>query len=95
MSASSAVEQWVDGVARLTQPARVVWCDGSKPEYDALVQAMLGDGTLLPLNPRTYPDSYLHRSHPTDVAKLAPSVENPYNRMLHTSTRRRPRRSVR
>ncbi|HXD98328.1 MAG TPA: phosphoenolpyruvate carboxykinase (GTP) [Candidatus Acidoferrum sp.] len=69
MSASSAVEQWVDGVARLTQPARVVWCDGSKPEYDALVQAMLGDGTLLPLNPRTYPDSYLHRSHPTDVAR--------------------------
>jgi phosphoenolpyruvate carboxykinase (GTP) len=69
MSTSSAAERWVDEVARLTQPARVVWADGSKPEYDALVQAMLADGTLLALNPRTYPDSYLHRSHPSDVAR--------------------------
>ena len=69
MSVSSVAEQWVDGVAGLTQPARVVWCDGSKPEYDSLVQAMLADGTLLPLNPRTYPDSYLHRSNPSDVAR--------------------------
>ncbi len=30
---------------------------------------MLRDGTLLPLNPRTYPNSYLHRSHPSDVAR--------------------------
>jgi GTP-dependent phosphoenolpyruvate carboxykinase len=69
MSVTGVAERWVDEVAGLTQPARVVWCDGSKPEYDALVQAMLGDGTLLPLNPRTYPDSYLHRSNPTDVAR--------------------------
>jgi len=69
MSVTGVAERWVDEVAGLTQPARVVWCDGSKPEYDALIQAMLGDGTLLPLNPRTYPDSYLHRSNPTDVAR--------------------------
>ena len=30
---------------------------------------MLRDGTLLSLNPRTYPNSYLHRSHPSDVAR--------------------------
>jgi phosphoenolpyruvate carboxykinase (GTP) len=69
MSVTGVAERWVDEVAGLTQPARVVWCDGSKPEYDALIQTMLGDGTLLPLNPRTYPDSYLHRSNPTDVAR--------------------------
>jgi len=69
MSVTGVAERWVDEVAGLTQPARVVWCDGSKPEYDALIQAMLEDGTLLPLNPRTYPDSYLHRSNPTDVAR--------------------------
>jgi phosphoenolpyruvate carboxykinase (GTP) len=69
MSVTGVAERWVDEVAGLTQPARVVWCDGSKPEYDALIQAMLGDGTLLALNPRTYPDSYLHRSNPTDVAR--------------------------
>jgi phosphoenolpyruvate carboxykinase (GTP) len=65
----SVAERWVEEVAGLTRPDRIVWCDGSKPEYDALVEMMLRDGTLLPLNARTYPDSYLHRSHPSDVAR--------------------------
>jgi phosphoenolpyruvate carboxykinase (GTP) len=69
MSVSSVAQRWVDEVAGLTQPARVVWCDGSKPEYDSLIEGMLGDGTLLSLNPRTFPNSYLHRSHPQDVAR--------------------------
>src|SRR5436309_8962714 len=30
---------------------------------------MLQDGTLLPLNPKTYPNCYLHRSDPSDVAR--------------------------
>jgi phosphoenolpyruvate carboxykinase (GTP) len=30
---------------------------------------MLADGTLLPLNQKTYPSCYLHRSHPSDVAR--------------------------
>jgi phosphoenolpyruvate carboxykinase (GTP) len=69
MSVTSAVEEWVDEAAALTRPSRVVWCDGSKTEYDGLIEAMLRDGTLLPLNPRTYPSCYLHRSHPQDVAR--------------------------
>jgi phosphoenolpyruvate carboxykinase (GTP) len=69
MSVSGVAERWVEEVAGLTQPARIVWCDGSKPEYDTLIETMLRDGTLLALNPRTYPNSYLHRSHPTDVAR--------------------------
>jgi phosphoenolpyruvate carboxykinase (GTP) len=46
-----------------------MWADGSKSEYDQLIEAMLRDGTLLPLNPKSYPNSYLHRSHPQDVAR--------------------------
>jgi len=69
MSVTSVAERWVQEVAGLTQPAKVVWCDGSKPEYDSLIEAMLANGTLLPLNSRTYPSSYLHRSHPQDVAR--------------------------
>jgi len=69
MSVTSVAEKWVDEVAELTEPARVVWCDGSKAEYDGLVDQMLQDGTLLALNQRTYPNCYLHRSHPTDVAR--------------------------
>src|SRR5215813_13662354 len=69
MSATSVVERWVDDVARLTEPARVVWCDGSKTEYEQLVGQMLQDGTLFPMNQQTYPNCYLHRSHPSDVAR--------------------------
>jgi phosphoenolpyruvate carboxykinase (GTP) len=69
MSGTRVVEEWVDEVARLTRPSRLVWCDGSKAEYDGLIEGMLRDGTLLALNPRTYPNCYLHRSHPQDVAR--------------------------
>jgi phosphoenolpyruvate carboxykinase (GTP) len=69
MSISSVAEKWVEEAAALTHPSRVVWCDGSKSEYDRLIEDMLRDGTLLPLNPRTYPSCYLHRSHPSDVAR--------------------------
>ena len=69
MSVSSVAEKWVDEAAALTHPSRVVWCDGSKAEYDRLIEDMLRDGTLLPLNERTYPNCYLHRSHPSDVAR--------------------------
>jgi phosphoenolpyruvate carboxykinase (GTP) len=69
MAVTSVVEKWVEHAAEMTRPSRVVWCDGSKSEYDSLVEAMLREGTLLPMNTRTYPSCYLHRSHPLDVAR--------------------------
>ena len=66
---SRALNEWIEEVARVTQPDRIVWCDGSEREYHALLEQMLGDGTLLRLNERKYPNCYLHRSHPTDVAR--------------------------
>jgi len=69
MSVTSVAQKWVEQAAALTRPARTVWCDGSKAEYDSLIEEMLRDGTLLALNPRTYPNCYLHRSHPSDVAR--------------------------
>jgi phosphoenolpyruvate carboxykinase (GTP) len=69
LAMATPLEQWVNDVARMTRPAEVVWCDGSEAEYQGLVERMLDDGTLLPLNQRTYPGCYLHRSHPSDVAR--------------------------
>ena len=69
MSVTSLAEKWVNEAAALTQPARIVWCDGSKAEYDSLIESMLRDGTLIGLNKRSYPGCYLHRSHPQDVAR--------------------------
>src|SRR4051794_6875531 len=65
---SSSVESWVDEVARTTHPDQVVWCDGSEAENDRLIDAMVSDGTLLRLN-RDWPNSFLHRSNPQDVAR--------------------------
>ena len=69
MSKTSVVEKWVEGAAALTKPSKVIWADGSKQEYDRLVEDMLRDSTLLELNQKTYPGCYLHRSHPQDVAR--------------------------
>jgi phosphoenolpyruvate carboxykinase (GTP) len=66
---SKTLTDWVEDVAQLTQPDRIVWCDGSEDEYHALIEQMLREGTLLRLNERKYRNCYLHRSHPTDVAR--------------------------
>ena len=66
----AALNDWVASVARLTQPGAIHWCDGSDGENAGLIARMQADGTLLPLNPDTHPNSWLHRSHPDDVARV-------------------------
>lgn len=67
---ASSARQWVEGVARLTQPERIHWCDGSRKEYDALVTQLVRDGGLIPINGGQFADCYLHRSDPSDVARV-------------------------
>src|ERR1700694_4621855 len=66
---SSPLEKWVEETERLTTPERVVWCDGSEQEHERLVEQSLADKTFIALNPNSYPNSYLHRSDPNDVAR--------------------------
>jgi phosphoenolpyruvate carboxykinase (GTP) len=66
---ATPLENWVEEAARLTKPAKIAWCDGSEQENQRLAQEMLRDGTYLGLNPKTYPNCYLHRSNPNDVAR--------------------------
>ena len=65
-----SLQQWVDDVATLTDPADIRWCDGSDAEYRELVEQMLTDGTLTELNNEHYPNCYLHLSDPSDVARV-------------------------
>ena len=65
-----ALSDWVAEVAELTQPERIYWCTGTQDEYQSLVQEMLASGDLLELNQEHYPDCYLHRSDPQDVARV-------------------------
>lgn len=67
--ANEHLKKWVDEVVKLTKPTDIHFCDGSQQEYDALIQKQLQDKTLFELNQSTYPHCYLHRSHPSDVAR--------------------------
>ena len=69
MNRNPTLTKWVDEVARYTKPDHIHWCDGSEAENAALIKQMLADGTLEALNPQTHPGCYLHRSHPSDVAR--------------------------
>jgi phosphoenolpyruvate carboxykinase (GTP) len=51
------------------RPDRILWCDGSEDEYERLVAEMVRNGTLLKVNQQAYPNCYLHRSTPNDVAR--------------------------
>jgi phosphoenolpyruvate carboxykinase (GTP) len=69
-SSLESLNRWVEEVAGLTQPADIHWCNGSDGESRLLKEHMLARGDLLELNQETHPGCTLHRSSPTDVARV-------------------------
>jgi phosphoenolpyruvate carboxykinase (GTP) len=66
---ATPLEKWVEEAARLTKPERIVWCDGSEAENQSIIGEMLKQSDSVQLNEKTYPNCYLHRSSPNDVAR--------------------------
>jgi phosphoenolpyruvate carboxykinase (GTP) len=61
---------WVTEMTKLCKPDKVVWCDGSKKEYDQLCDMMVKKGVFTRLNPKKRPGCFLARSHASDVARV-------------------------
>ncbi|WP_063056614.1 phosphoenolpyruvate carboxykinase (GTP) [Nocardia salmonicida] len=61
---------WVQEVAELTQPDRVVWADGSDAEWDRLTTQLVEAGTFKQLDEKKKPNSFLALSDPSDVARV-------------------------
>ncbi|MEP7314823.1 MAG: phosphoenolpyruvate carboxykinase (GTP) [Pseudomonadota bacterium] len=67
---SRAAAEWVGSVAKQTTPDRVYWCDGSAAEMARLRNELIARKEMQALNADTFPDCYLARSHPSDVARV-------------------------
>ena len=63
------LKTWVDEMAKLCQPDRIVWIDGSQAEKERLEAEALATGELIKLNEELFPGSFYHRTAPNDVAR--------------------------
>jgi len=61
---------WVAEWANVLTPSSIHWCDGTQEEYASLSKLMVDQGTLIPLNEESRPNSFLARSDPGDVARV-------------------------
>jgi phosphoenolpyruvate carboxykinase (GTP) len=70
MTKNKKLSSWVDEMAKLCRPERVIWCDGSKKEYERLAAQMVESGTFIKLDEEKRPNSFYCRSNPGDVARV-------------------------
>jgi len=95
--------RWVEKMADLCQPSSIQWVDGSQKQYDQLCEELVKSGTFTRLNQKLWPDCFLARSSPDDVARvedrtficsLSKDNAGPTNNWEHPITMRRKLKSL-
>jgi len=67
---NTKLKKWLQEVMELCEPSALHICDGSEAEYQKLAEECVQKGTLIKLNEKKHPNSFLARSNPLDVARV-------------------------
>ena len=70
MTNNKYVLSWIDEMAAMTQPDKIVWIDGSEEQAESLRKEACSTGELIKLNEELLPNCYLHRTAVNDVARV-------------------------
>ncbi|MBQ3063566.1 MAG: phosphoenolpyruvate carboxykinase, partial [Clostridia bacterium] len=64
------VLSWIDEMAAMTCPDKIVWIDGTEAQAEALRAEACSTGEMIKLNQDLLPNCYLHRTAINDVARV-------------------------
>ena len=64
------VNEWVEQMAKMTQPDSIVWIDGSEEERERLTKQALSTGEMIELDQEKLPGCLYHRTAENDVARV-------------------------
>ena len=70
MTTNKYVASWIDEMAALCCPDKIVWIDGSEEQANALRAEACSTGEMIKLNEEKLPGCYLHRTAVNDVARV-------------------------
>ncbi|MCI9405360.1 MAG: phosphoenolpyruvate carboxykinase (GTP) [Oscillospiraceae bacterium] len=70
MTKNPNVLKWLEEMVALTTPDQVVWIDGSEEQLNGLRAEAIATGEMEELNQEKLPGCLLHRTRPSDVARV-------------------------
>lgn len=70
MTNNKYVLSWIDEMAAMTQPDKIVWIDGTEEQAETLRAEACSTGEMIKLNQEKLPGCYLHRTAVNDVARV-------------------------
>ena len=70
LTKNKAVLNWIDEMAAMTTPDKIVWIDGSEAQLEELRKEAVLSGEMIKLNEEKLPGCYYHRTAVNDVARV-------------------------